>query len=591
MCGIAGWVDRDAHLLRERATVQNMAGELACRGPDAEGLWISPKAALAHRRLAVMDPAGGMQPMSAGPALLAFSGEIYNFAALRRELESYGHHFESSSDTEVLLRAYLQWRLDCLPRLAGMFAFAIWDNKQQELLLARDRLGIKPLLYALLPTGLIFASEAKALLRHPAAEAAVDEEGLAELFAMSPGRTPGSAIYKGMRELEPGSYLIHDLAGARTGRYWRLQSHAHTDSLPATIETVRGLLDEIVPEQLVSDVPVCALLSGGVDSSALTAIAARAPGRPGPLGTYSVGFTDSEFALTRLHSSWDTPYAVRAARHLGCDHRELRVNGQDLIDQLGATVTARDLPGMGDIDASLYLLFREIRQRYTVALSGEAADEVFRGYRWFTPGGQGGPTFPWIYPAPGDLDIRAPDLRVAPYERARYHEALAEVPAVPGESARDRRSRELAYLTLTRFLPALLERKDRLSMAVGLEVRVPYCDHRLVDYTWNIPHDLHWADGIEKALLRRAVHDLLPREILRRPKSHYPSTQSPAYWRVVAERVEDWLATPSSPSWPYFDRAKIKQLLTSGRPYLPTRPSLTWLLEFDTWMRTYGVAS
>lgn len=595
MCGIAGWIDWERDLLAERTSIQRMAGSIAHRGPDAEGIWISNIAALAHRRLAVLDLPGGTQPMSVGNVILTFSGEIHNFLDLRRDLQEYGYRFHTSSDTEVLIYSYLQWGQDCVQRLNGMYAFAIWDTRQEILLLVRDRLGIKPLYYVKLPTGLLFASELKSLLSHPEVRSTVGVEGIAELFTAPPGKTPGLGIYKDVYELKPGSLLSCSRRGVRERTYWKLASEPHKDDLPTTEATVRGLIETAVSSQMTSDVPLCTLLSGGVDSSVLTALANReSTGRSnGPLGTFSIALSDSQFSPSVFQTSQDAPYAAQVARYLRTDHREIRLDSSDLLEHMNAPLGARDLPGMGDIDVSLYLLFRQVKEQYTVALSGESADELFRGYAWMHQDWQATNTFPWIYPAPRHLDIRSSELcrtaRLDEYEADQYSDALAEVPHLGNEGSTARRQRELAYLTLTRFLPALLDRKDRLSMAVGLEVRVPYCDHHLVEYTWNVPYEMHRSARVEKSLLRKMATDLLPQVVAMRPKSHYPSTQSSVYEQAIKERVRDWLADRTALSRDFFDLAKVKQIIESNDSYALTRPSLPWLLEFDAWLRKYGI--
>src|SRR4051794_36892409 len=278
MCGITGWVDFERNLTLERATAQAMTNTMACRGPDAEGLWIAPHAALGHRRLAVIDLEGGRQPMLAEEngqvlAALTYSGEVYNFRELRAELAARGHHFRTYSDTEVVLRSYLEWGEDFVNRLNGMYAFAIWDARREELLLVRDRMGIKPLYYYPTSSGVLFGSEPKAILANSLAKPIIDADGLRELFSFV--KTPEHAIFRGMYEVRPGQLVRVRREGMSKRRYWALQSHEHADELDTTISTVRELLDDIIARQLISDVPLCILLSGGLDSSAVTALAAK----------------------------------------------------------------------------------------------------------------------------------------------------------------------------------------------------------------------------------------------------------------------------------------------------------------------------
>jgi asparagine synthase (glutamine-hydrolysing) len=475
MCGIAGWVDFDRDLTRERAAVSAMTETMACRGPDDEGLWLDLHVALGHRRLAVIDLEGGHQPMHAeGLAVISFSGEIYNFQELRAELESKGHRFRSRGDIEVLLRAYLQWGEGLVERLNGMYAFALWDARGQELLLVRDRMGVKPLYYYPLPGGVLFGSEPKAILANPLVDRAVDADGLRELLSLV--KTPERAIYKGMHELRPGHLLRVRRQGLTKRRYWALEAAEHTDDLDTTVGTIRDLLDDIVGRQLVSDVPLCSLLSGGLDSSAITALA----NQHGQVRSFAVdfaGYTEN-FRPDEMRVDADAPFVRELVRHVGPEHTDIVLGTEELTDPAlrAKVVGAVDRPHfMGDMNTSLYMLFRAIREHSTVALSGESADEVFGGYAWFhLPQAVQADSFPWVTVlmrghTPADLfDQDLLDkLDLPAFVADSYRSALAEVPYLPGQDGLERRMREICYLHLTRFLPELLDRKDRMSMAVG----------------------------------------------------------------------------------------------------------------------------
>jgi len=599
-------VDWERDLTAHRPTAQAMTDTLACRGPDEEGLWSSPRVALGHRRLAVIDVEGGKQPMAAeragSPVVLTYSGEVYNFGELREELRSRGHRFRTRCDTEVVLRSYLEWGEGCADRLNGMFAFAIWDEARQELFLARDRFGIKPLYYFSSGTALLFGSEPKALLANPLFPAEVDATGLAELFGLNKGRTPGHGVFRGLRELLPGYTLLVDRRGQHLRRYYGLSSHPHEDDLETTVDTVRGLLEDIVERNLVADVPLCTLLSGGLDSSVVTALAAGSLDRQGlgPPVTFAVEFQDDEafFRSTAQRPSLDGPFVHLMAEHVGAKHTDVVLAPGDLFDQQERTLAARDLPGHGDMDASLYLLCREVRRHSTVALSGEGADEVFSGYPWFRD--LPPPTmrnFPWRTTIPDIADLLSDEarksIRLDEYVADRYSEALAEVPHLDGEDGVDRRVRELSYLTLTRYLPLMLDRKDRMSMAVGLEVRVPFCDHRLVDYVWNVPWSTRTVGDMEKGLLRRAVADLLPAEVANRRKSGFPAVQDPAYDEALMARLQQWVADRSSPLDPLIDRHRVAALVDDDQVaqvgWRRSRALAKNLLEVDGWMRRYNV--
>ncbi|MDB4896753.1 MAG: hypothetical protein JWN15_3015, partial [Firmicutes bacterium] len=604
-------IDWNDDLTRHAATLEAMVATLAWRGPDASGIWLSPHAALGHRRLTVDDPAGGAQPMTrsrgARSYTIVYNGELYNTAELRRELEARDHAFQSRSDTEALLRAFIEWGPDCVERLNGIFAFAVWDEAEQRLFLARDRLGVKPLFYAQRGRSFLFGSELKALLANPLVAPVLDDDGLMEVLALGPSRTPGHGVYWGVAEVRPGWWLLHDRSGTRHQQYWALESRPHTDDLPTTIATVRDLLTDAIERQLISDVPIATLLSGGLDSSVITAVAARAfaaEGR-GPLHTWSIDYRDNDryFQASEFQPNADAPWIHRVSETLNTRHHPVVIDTPELVAALGAAVRARDLPGMADVDASLLLFCQAIKQAVTVVLSGECADEIFGGYPWFhSPEALNGGSFPWIRMTRERTALLAPGLRerlpTEAYVADRYHQTLAEVPQLPGEEPLEARRREMFYLNLTWFMATLLDRKDRMSMATGLEARVPFCDHRIVEYVWNIPWAMKMAGDREKGIVRLAMAELLPADVLHRKKSPYPKTHNPAYLRAVRTALLTILADPAAPLHQVIDAAAVRRLAegeapASGMPWfgqLMSLPQLfAFLIQVDTWLRVYNV--
>ncbi|MCO1576559.1 asparagine synthase (glutamine-hydrolyzing) [Crossiella sp. SN42] len=609
MCGIAGWVGYQRDLTQEHDTAAAMTETMACRGPDDAGLWLDRHAAIGQRRLAIIDLEGGRQPMLAEErgrttAVLTYSGEVYNFRELRAELQRRGHLFRTASDTEVVLNAYLEWGPSLVDRLNGMYAFAIWDARTEELLLVRDRMGIKPLYYYPTADGVLFGSEPKAILANPLAEAVLDADGLREALGFV--KTPELGILRGLAEVRPGSVVTVSRKGISKSRYWQLEATEHTDDLDTTVRTVRELLEDIVERQLIADVPLCTLLSGGLDSSALTALAAKAltAQGAGPVRSFSVdfaGYTDN-FHADAFRDSPDAPFVAEVAEHVAAEHTNIVLDNDDLMDPVvrAAALHARDLPnGMGEMDFSLYLLFKAIRGRSTVALSGESADEVFGGYKWFhDPVAVNGNTFPWIAArAHGQTESvyrgLAERLQLGDYVQQRYQEALAEVPRLAGETGLEARMRELSYLNLTRFVNLLLDRKDRMSMAVGLEVRVPFCDHRLVQYVFNAPWAMKTFDGKEKSLLRAATADVLPQSVVQRKKSPYPSTQDAGYEKALREELARVIEDSSAPVTELVPRKDIQTLLDSPLVTVgsdsATRRTVESLLGLNRWIVDYGV--
>ncbi|MFF4748660.1 asparagine synthase (glutamine-hydrolyzing) [Streptomyces sp. NPDC002514] len=558
MCGITGWVSYQRDLTGHGQDLDAMTGTMACRGPDAEGVWLSPHAALGHRRLAVIDLPGGAQPMTVetpdGAVSMVYSGEAYNFTELRAELRRAGQRFDTDSDTEVVLRGYLVWGEKLVEHLNGMYAFAIWDARTERLVMIRDRMGIKPFYYYETDDGVIFGSEPKAILANPLVDPVVGLDGLRELFTGA--KTPGAAVWEGMREVRPGEIILLDRGGLRRRTYWQLRSEPHTDTRQETVAHIRELLDDIVRRQLVADVPRCTLLSGGLDSSALTSLAQIHLAPQGEtVRSFAVDFPDQDkyFQAIDVAPTQDTPYVHAVAEYVGCDHQDIVLDGAALSapEVRRAAVGARDLPiGIGDRDNSLYLLFAAVRKHSTVALSGESADEVFGGYPWFHDERRYTETFPWlagrqsIIESSGMVgDDLKPVLGLREHTLESYRSAVAETPVLDGETGLDQRMRVVSYLHLTRMVQTLLDRKDRMSMAVGLEVRVPFCDHRLVQYVFNTPWSLKTFDGREKSLLRAATRDVLPESVANRKKSGYPGTFDPNYVAAIQSQAADLLRT------------------------------------------------
>jgi asparagine synthase (glutamine-hydrolysing) len=615
MCGVVGWVDFERDLRAEQAVVRAMTDTLSRRGPDGDGLWSSPHAVLGHRRLSVVDLAGGHQPMVAVDdghelAVITYCSEVYNFTELRAELAALGHRFRTAGDTEVVLRAYLQWGDGLAERLNGIFAFGIWDIRRERLLLVRDRLGVKPLYYVRTPTGVLFASEPKALLAHPDVPAEVDGDGLRELLSLA--KTPGEAVWRGMREVRPGEVVLIRREGWSSRRYWTLPAAEHVDDLATTVATVRELLADAVARQTVADVPMGILLSGGLDSSVVTALADRAVRAKGTTGvrTFALDFAGyvEGFHREYMRETPDAPYVAEVAAHVGSAHTDIVLSTADLTDPTvrADVVRAFDLPfGRGDRDTSLYLLCRAVARHCRAALTGDTADEVFGGYWWFhEPDAVAADTFPWLAmfghvlddgpdSATSVLDVGLlKQLDLPGYRDARYREALAEVPHSPGASATERRMREISYLSLTRLMPLLLDRMDRMSMAASLEMRVPFCDHRLVEYVFGAPWTMKSFDGREKSLLRAAVADLVPTSVMERRKAPYPATQDVGYERWLRDQLGVLAAGRDRPASRLLNVERATAV--AAAPVGPTsanetRSTIELALALDGWMSRHGV--
>ena len=611
MCGMTGWVDWRQDLTKHIHIVKMMAETLSKRGPDASNVWSAPQILLGHTRLVVVDPAGGSQPMSKtkneNNFTIVYNGELYNTEEIRRELIKNGHQFESHSDTEVLLTAYMEWGEQCVDHLNGIFAFAVWDHHRQKLFMARDRLGVKPLFYKEESGALLFGSELKAILAHPSVKHEIDREGLLEILGLGPSRTPGIGVFRGISELQPAHVLIYDKNGLRIRRYWNVKSSKHTHSLAETVDHVRFLVQDAVERQLVADVPVCTLLSGGIDSSAISAIASsyfKKEGR-GVLHTYSIDYDQNQefFQASSFQPDQDVLWIQKMQHYLGTIHHSEIIENRELAERLEDAVWARDLPGMADVDSSLLWFCERIKQDYTVALSGECADEIFGGYPWFYRNDLLQETgFPWMKSLDERQQLLHPQwqkkLNLNDYVNERYKQTIQEVPVLEEETPLEARRREIFYLNMTWFMTSLLERKDRMSMGASLEVRVPFADHRLVEYAWNIPWEMKMLNGREKGILRKALEGVLPDDVLYRKKSPYPKTHHPEYMKLVKNKLSTILTTKTSPLLELVSKQKVQEIIDSDgssfkTPWfgqLMTGPQLmAYFIQINSWLEQHRI--
>ena len=613
MCGIAGFCDFKTDFLEHagmwnRVLIQ-MRQAIAHRGRDQTGEYLKPHVGLAHTRLSIRDLAGGAQPMvrrqGERECAIVYNGEIYNAAELKQDLQGRGCRFETTCDTEVILWGYMEYGMEIAQKLNGIYAFAIWDGAKDTLFLCRDRMGVKPLFYAAREDGLVFGSEPKALFAHPQIQPRADLDSFREIFGLGPARTPGCGVFCGLREVKPGCIVACTGGRMREYPYWTLEARPHTDTYAQTVEKVSWLLRDAVKRQLVSDVPVCSFLSGGVDSSVVTALACRELAAKGhTLNTFSFDFAHNDdcFQANAFQPTRDRPYVDQVLALYPLHHTYLECDEVTLAGMLKDAVRMKDLPGMTDVDASLLYFCGLVKQHNKVALTGECADEIFGGYPWFyrkelleADG------FPWS----PDLSartvllseeaIRALDLEE--YVRQRYLDTLAQTPVLPGEQGPAKRRREMGYLNLRWFMQTLLDRMDRTSMAWGLEARVPFADHRIVEYVYNVPWEMKYQDGMEKKLLRDACRDLLPPALLYRKKSPYPKTYSPVYEALLTEAFRQVLADPQAPVHRFLDRNKAERFLAQpkdyGKPWfgqLMAGPQMiAYFLQVNDWMKMYRI--
>lgn len=609
MCGIVGWSNLKNNIRDYSDIMDEMIDTLKLRGPDSAGLKTYNHALMGHRRLIIVDPTGGMQPMTKiinnKEYTICYNGELYNTEEVRADLISKGYKFDSYSDTEVLLTSYIEYGQKCADYLNGIFAFGIWDEYNQELFLCRDQLGIKPLFYSYIDGNLIFASEIKALLKHPYIDSIVDRDGLIELISLGPARTLNGAIFKDIKEIPPAHYLLFNKRGINLNEYWKLETMEHEDDIDTTKKKVREMLVEIIENQLVSDVPVCTFLSGGLDSSVISSVAFDKFKKDGlgVLNTFSIDYKDNEkyFKKNLYEPNSDPEYVKRMVEFLGSNHHNIVLNNIDLAHALDDATKAADLPGMADVDSSLYLFAKEVRKYATVALSGECADEVFGGYPWFTREYDSIEIFPWANSIEYRKNILKPSLKDLPieeYVKQTCRDSINKIDKLPKESHDDRIIRELTYLNIKYQMLTLINRKDRMTMSNSLEGRVPYADKRLVQYAFNFPKDIKLLHGREKGLLREAVRGIVPDEIIDRKKSPYPKTHNPEYTREVSNMLKKILEDKSSPIHQIIDYDFVSNIVDTGgksfkEPWygqLMTGPQvIAYLIQLNNWMKFYNV--
>ncbi len=606
MCSINGCADFcDPHTVL-RAEVLAAGARLAHRGPDANGAFFAPCVGFYHNRLSVMDPKNGAQPMQITHDgvcyTIVYNGEIYNCAELRRELSALGADFRTACDTEVVLWSYILFGEECPAHLNGIFAFAIYDPLRAQVFFARDRLGVKPLYYARSGSKFYFASEQKALLAHADIPPEVDRTGLWQLLYLSPVTLPGTSVFKHIKELLPAHAARLDKNGFITWPYWCLEARPCHDDAPTAAAKVRALLCDAVHRQLNSDVPLAVLLSGGLDSSAITAIAAEHLRERGVrLCTYSFEYEGNKehFQASLFQPQGDDAYAAELATALDTDHTVLTAPTEAVAGALCAAALARDLPGQADIDSSLLWFCQSIKARHTVLLSGECSDEIFGGYPWFyRPEMLTRDFFPWLHEPTARISLFDDSIVHAAqgydYLRELSRRTCDDCPRLPGESREDETARVATWLSTRYFMANLLERKDRMSMHSAVEVRVPFADHRILEYVFNVPWHIKFESGVEKALLRRAMAGYLPDRVLWRKKSPYPKTHNPHYEARVREMLSERLARKGSFLNECIDRRRLEALLDgeSGTWFgqLMARPQLiAWLCQLDAWFTHYRV--
>ncbi len=613
MCGIAGFsnfsMDYKAAPDKWTEVLKNMNQVQKHRGPDEDGIYLDAHCGFAHVRLSIIDLSTGQQPMTrkqeGRSCTIVFNGEIYNMKEIRKELEKKGVFFQTTSDTEVILAGYQVYGTDVVKKLNGIFAFAIWDARKQKMFLFRDRSGIKPLFYTVHDNTVVFASELKGLFQYPGVKPRLDREGLCEIFGLGPAKTYGKGVFQNVKEVLPGHFLEIGENGRKDICYWQLESRPHEENFQDTVERTGELVTGAIREQMLSDVPICTFLSGGVDSSLVTSICSQELKKKGKtLDTYSFDFVDNDinFKANAFQPTQDRPWVEKMVDFAETNHHFLECSNVELYDYLFAAVDARDLPCMADVESSMLYFCGKVAKHNKVTLTGECADEIFGGYPWFHKKECfEADIFPWSMDfTPRTMLLKDEVLRELPieeYARAAYEHTLRETPVLEGENEEEKRRREIAYLNLKWFMQTLLDRMDRTSMYSGLEARVPLADHRIIEYVWNVPWEMKCHNGIVKGLLRAAGENHLPEEVLYRRKSPYPKTYDPAYETLLRGEMRKLLEDGNAPICTLVDRKKVERFMESptdyGRPFygqLMAGPQLlAYFLQINYWLGKYRI--
>ena len=603
MCGIAGIISRNIDLRGERECIYKISRSLKMRGPDAAGEYVERGAALIHRRLSVIDVKNGAQPMSFENLVIVYNGELYNTEEIRQERKNSSYSFETDCDTEVVLKAYHKWKKDCGVHFNGIFAFAVYDKSDGSVFLCRDRIGVKPLYYSYIGGTFAFSSRMESLLYVKGVEPVCDREGLNEIFMLGPAKTIGKTVFRDIKELPPAGYMTFKDGKIQSGVYWKIEAKEFNETELQAQEHTHWLVTDAIRRQLVSDVPLCTFLSGGLDSSIISKIASDCYlDRGEVLNTYSVDYDDNDkyFKKSSFQPNKDSDYINLISDYISSEHHNIVLNNSAVAEALIDAAIARNSPGFTDVDSSLLLFCKEVKKNFTVCLSGECADEIFGGYPWYHRTEiLFENTFPWSR----STDIRRSILKDGflpegeEYMKNAYSETVKKTDYLDTDSRLEKRMREMFILNMDWFMQTLLVRKDVMSMEASLEVRVPFCDYRIVEYAYNMPWSIKAYDGREKGILRKAFENELPDIITWRKKSPYPKTFNPLYFNEVCKMVDYALSDKSCALYDMLNISAVRELMQNpdsmSEPWygqlMRTPQVLAYILQIYVWIRKYNI--
>ena len=598
MCAILGWISQN-DLNKEKDKFKRMLEFMTMRGKDNTDYYLKNNIMLGHKRLAIIDLENGNQPMTYNDYTIVYNGELYNTKQLKEELLDKGYSFFTNSDTEVVLKGYICYKEKIMNKLEGIYAFGIYNDKDKSLFLGRDRLGIKPLYYLNKNKNFIFSSMIKPILESKIIKPILTKKEIGELLALGPSKKIGSGIFKNIKELRAAHYLIYKKGKIKIKRYWNVKDKKNNDTFEEASNKVKNILTDAIKDQMVSDTPIATLLSGGIDSSIITAIVADTLKKENKiLTTYSIDYEDNNkyFKKNSFTVSLDEYFINLMSKKYHTNHKYKIISQKELAKYLEKSLTARDYPGMADIDSSLLWFSEQISKDYKVILSGECADEIFGGYPWFYRSELNErKNFPWI----NNLDYRQKllnknlKINLKKICKKEYKKTIKELP----RHDRKNKYKKLFYINMTHFMTTLLDRKDRMTMGATLEARVPFSNTKLVEYLWNLPFEYKYKNNIEKYLLRDAFKDILPNEVLNRKKNPYPKTHNPTYLKLVTNLLKKRLKNKDSYLYKIFNIKEIENLLNSKDddilPWfgqLMTKPQLiAYLYQFDLWIEKYNI--
>lgn len=609
MCGITGFTNFKKNIQNENDLLKRMTDKIAKRGENEIGYYTTDNVYLGHRRLSIIDISGGSQPMTFKDGdktyTIVYNGEIYNYDEVRNILINQGIKLVTRCDTEMVIKLYMLYGEKCLNFLNGIFAFCIYEESEEKLFLARDHIGVKPLFYTIYDNELFFASEMKSIFEYTKIPRVLDKEGICELFGLGPARNLGSGVFKDIKEVRPGNYGVFQNGKIELHQYFKVKSYKHTDDIDTTITKIRSMLETSIKKQLIADVNVGAFLSGGVDSSIVTAVIGASLADNDKLKTFSVDYVDNDinFKKTDFTPTRDNEFIEMMKERYSLNHRYIVIDNSKLYDTLYDAMVARDLPAMADIDSSMLLLCKNVKEDVTVALSGEFADEIFCGYPWFyRKDSLESNTFPWSISLGIRKDILNKQISnkidLQEYVDTKYKEALEDIPLDSTDNLEDIQMKRLSYLTMNYFGLNLLERTDRMSMQNSLEVRVPFTDYELVEYVYNIPWKMKNYMNQEKGILRAAFKDILPEAILNRKKSPYPKTCDPKYTKLVTDTLIEIVSSKENRMQELVDMEYVNYVINSSddkfsRPWfgqLMGRTQLmAYLIQLEMWLVEYDV--